>query len=95
MILVNVERVTKIQMVSLFVHELGHVVGLDHSCNDENRSDFRGCSTLPIDHDYRKAAMFPILGSNRGDGVGFYGYPDLKETLQKNDIERTQCLFSR
>jgi len=63
---------------SIVTHELGHVLGLDHSCAGS------GC-TNAID-DYQNAVMYPTLGFNGRSGV-------IKRDLNVNDQERANCLY--
>lgn len=63
---------------SVILHELGHMLGLDHSCNGSN------CSKAP--DDYKTAVMYPALGFD-----GLYGRQ--KRDLQSNDQGRANCLY--
>jgi hypothetical protein len=63
---------------TVVLHELGHVMGLDHSCNGT------GCTNAPAD--YVSAVMYPTIGFS-----GIYG--NVNRTLQTNDQERANCLY--
>jgi hypothetical protein len=59
-------------------HELGHVLGLDHSCNGD------ACTNAPAD--YASAVMYPTIGFNGING-------DVNRELQTNDQQRANCLY--
>ena len=63
---------------SLVVHELGHILGLDHSCNGA------GCTDAP--DEYRTALMYPALGFDGTIGR-------VKRDVGMNDQQRANCLY--
>lgn len=69
----------KPDLQSIVIHELGHVLGLDHSC--KGSSD---CSSATSD--IRGAVMYPALGFNGNNG-------NIKRELGSNDQERANCLY--
>jgi hypothetical protein len=80
------------QFSSVILHELGHSLGLDHSCvNVHGRERFVGCSGLAENHPYRQAVMFPLLRSRRSASE----QPEIKDWLRENDSLRTGCLYGR
>ena len=72
-------------LVTNIVHELGHVAGLDHSCNSKSEDDanFIGCGSSPS-QEYMDAVMYPFDASTSGQ---------TRRVLQKNDQARTNCLY--
>lgn len=70
---------------SLFLHQLGHVLGLLHSCNGSN-SDSADSTSAPAcevaPKEYTDAVMYPFLLPN-----------EKRTTLQKNDFDRVNCLY--
>ena len=82
----------------MILHELGHSLGLDHSCDTSGGSDgFIGCSELPSDHEYRFAVMFPGLKARVAvvdpDSGTVNFAPETRETLTSNDADRASCLY--
>jgi hypothetical protein len=90
-LLIRADLVRSEQWTSVVLHELGHVIGLDHSCNSSaGTEDFASCDGLDASHPYRQAVMYPKLsvGSSR-TGLGL----EVKESLQENDRLRAGCLY--
>jgi hypothetical protein len=71
-------------MQSIILHELGHVVGLNHSC-EANKTGFPACGSA--DPAYVAAVMGPIFSFDD------YGYGEVKRTLTDNDMGRANCLY--
>ena len=63
---------------SIVTHELGHMLGLDHSCS--------GSACANSETDYSNTMMYPSLGF---DGV----FGRIKRTLETNDQQRANCLY--
>lgn len=70
-------------LVTNIVHELGHVVGLNHSCGGTS-SDFISCEDASLPAEYKDAVMFPYDYSADGQ---------LKKKLKTNDQQRVNCLY--
>jgi hypothetical protein len=74
---------------SLLLHELGHMLGLLHSCNGSNTGTdittapacFSG-GFLAVDQQYARAVMFPFLENDQ-----------IRRQLQQNDYNRVNCLY--
>lgn len=76
-------------LTSIFVHEFGHLLGLDHSCDTKSKNGFPSCSDGALPDDYLKAVMYPIVPfDSSGNGVP-------KRELQANDQGRANCLYMK
>jgi hypothetical protein len=76
-------------LTSIMVHELGHLLGLDHSCDASSTAGSKPpkCSAPDIDPLYFTAVMFPTVNFN-SDGTGV-----VKRGLNTNDTGRASCLY--
>lgn len=88
-ILINVENLLSPQhLIGVMLHEMGHLVGLDHSCADSSHPEFgpvgaAKCMDLASTHPYRLAIMNPSLEGQ------------IKSVLGENDEKRLACLYGR
>ena len=63
---------------SIVLHELGHLLGVDHSCSGN------ACASAP--ESYYEAVMYPSAGFNGNEGIA-------KRVIQLNDQQRANCLY--
>ncbi len=88
-ILINIENLLSSQhLIGVMLHEMGHLLGLDHSCADGSHPEMGPtgavkCSDLPSSHPYRTAIMNPSLEGQ------------IKTVLGENDERRLACLYGR
>ncbi len=70
---------------NVILHELGHAIGLDHSCDSTNAGTpgFAGCAKPGTDPSYLEAVMFPYVSPS-----------NVKEDLRRNDVERSTCALN-
>lgn len=74
-------------MRSILLHELGHLIGLDHSCDYKDKPGYPLCQSAALPTDYFTAVLFPIFRFD-GDGQG-----EQKRALGTNDQGRANCLY--
>lgn len=74
-------------LASIFVHELGHLLGLDHSCSASTKEGFPNCNDSSLNQAYYDAIMFPTVFFD-SSGVG-----QSRVQLQVNDQSRANCLY--
>ncbi len=98
-ILVNPSLIHQDQIMSVFLHELGHAIGLDHSCQlDGGSASYRGCMGLEVEHPYVLAVMYPTLRVKAPSSRRIFsapGFMEIKEALGSNDLLRAGCIFGR
>lgn len=74
---------------SIVLHELGHLAGLDHSCeNSSTPKDGSPTCSSNLPQTYLKAVMYP--GYARNTSTGAY---ETRRLLNSNDQGRTNCLY--
>jgi len=72
---------------SIVLHELGHVLGLNHTCSAGGGSGFPNCSDPHLNPSYIAASMYPSF-SFTANGMG-----QIKQSLGSNDESRINCLY--
>jgi hypothetical protein len=84
---VNGNRVPDLQ--SIVLHEMGHLMGINHSCTtDSTKSSgtFPFCSSS-MDPSYRSASLYPNF-SFYSNGTG-----EIRRSLNDNDEGRMNCVY--
>jgi len=71
---------------SILLHEFGHLMGLNHSC-DVGQAGFPNCNDSNLNPEYIAASMYPVFGFD-DSGMG-----QQKRSLGKNDQSRANCLY--
>lgn len=72
---------------TIILHESGHVLGLNHSCESTSTDGVPGCDDSATDPNYLSAVMNPLVDfDSNGQGIA-------KRALQENDMGRLNCLY--
>ncbi len=90
-IMLNPKILSPEYVVRVTIHELGHSIGLNHSCAEPEdvASDYLACAGLGKEHSYRQAVMFPRIEQNLWTEDALVD----RESLQFNDKERAACIL--
>jgi hypothetical protein len=72
---------------TIVTHELGHLIGLDHSCSGSGKKGMPACNSAEINPDYVSAVMFPVFYFDT------FGNGEFKRDLNVNDQGRANCLY--
>jgi hypothetical protein len=72
---------------TIILHELGHLFGLEHSCEAAQKAGFPDCRSPTLDFSYFEAVLYPTFTfDSAGNG-------QQKRKLGKNDQGRANCLW--
>jgi predicted Zn-dependent protease len=87
MTVINTDLSQSSSLGQIFTHELGHALGLDHSCNGavdaKSTASYISCSDVAANDPYREAVMFPWIQSMN----------DSMPLLRDNDKARASCMM--
>ena len=73
---------------TILTHEFGHLIGLNHSCENATKTGVPNCSDPNMPSAYISAIMFPVFGFDSA------GYGEVKLNINQNDQGRANCLYT-
>lgn len=82
-----VEGTVRHDLQSIVAHELGHVLGANHSCQDGGADGTPDCKDPEIPFEYTSALLSPEFGFFE-DRTG-----EVRRSLNSNDQGRANCLY--
>jgi hypothetical protein len=82
---VNGNKVPDLQSIAL--HEMGHLMGINHSCETTSKTGVPNCNSGTLNASYRTASMYPNF-SFYSSGAG-----EVRRTLNSNDQGRMNCVY--
>lgn len=72
---------------TIVLHEMGHMLGLNHSCSGNASNGIPSCTDPKINPNYISAIMYPTFTFDRS------GQGQTKRVLNENDQGRANCLY--
>jgi len=72
---------------SILLHEFGHLMGLDHSCEPNSQKSGMPDCNGHISVQYRRASLYPSFGFDT------YGNGEQRRKLNSNDQGRANCIY--
>lgn len=76
----------KPDLQSIMLHELGHLLSMDHSCG-VNKPGLLQCDSPEMEQSFFSAVMFPTVSFPNGING------EIKRSLEENDQGRANCLY--